>query len=61
VRQGTAFREHRTVMMPDFQGLGIGTCMSNAVAAAMLRRGLRYFSRTAHPRFGNHRQKSDLW
>jgi len=36
VRQGTAFREHRTVMLPDFQGLGIGTRMSNAVASAML-------------------------
>ena len=23
--------------------------------------GLRYFSRTAHPRFGTHRQKSPLW
>ena len=61
VRQGTAFREHRTVMLPDFQGLGIGTRMSNAVASSFLRSGLRYFSRTAHPRFGLHRQKSDQW
>ena len=39
VRQGTAFREHRTVILPDFQGLGVGTRMSNAVASAMLRSG----------------------
>jgi len=41
VRQGTAFREHRTVMLPDFQGLGIGTRMSNAVASAIFRSGER--------------------
>lgn len=39
VRQGTAFREHRTVILPDFQGLGVGTRMSNAVASVMLRSG----------------------
>ena len=61
VRQGVAFREHRIVVLPDFQGLGIGTRMSNAVASSFLRAGFRYFSRTAHPRFGSHRQKSDQW
>ena len=37
------------------QGLGIGTRVANAVASAILREGKRYFSRTAHPRFGQHR------
>lgn len=35
--------------------------MSNAVAQQQLRTGVRYFSRTAHPRFGQHRQTSPLW
>lgn len=62
VRQGTAKREHRTVMMPDFQGLGIGTRMSDTVARIIFVHERKfYFSRTAHPRFGQHRLKSDCW
>jgi ABC-type ATPase involved in cell division len=52
-----AWREHRTVVLPDFQGLGIGPRISDAVAELHIREGKRYFSRTAHPRFGTHRNK----
>jgi len=61
VRLGSAKREHRTVILPDFQGLGIGTRLSDAIGELMLKEGHRYFSRTAHPRFGYHRQNSPLW
>ena len=56
-----AWREHRTVMLPDFQGLGIGVRMSDAVAQIHLDEGKRYYSKTAHPRMGEYRNKSSLW
>ncbi len=55
------WRGHRTVVLPEFQGLGIGTAFSDAIAEMYVSRGLRYFSKTAHPSFGEHRQKSPLW
>ncbi len=55
------WRGHRTVVLPEFQGLGIGTAFSDAIAQLYVDRGLRYFSKTAHPSFGEHREKSPLW
>ena len=55
------WRGHRTVVLPEFQGLGIGTAFSDAIAEMYVSRGMRYFSKTAHPSFGEHRQKSPLW
>lgn len=55
------WRGHRTVVLPEFQGMGIGTAFSDAIAQIYVDRGLRYFSKTAHPAFGEHREKSDKW
>jgi GNAT superfamily N-acetyltransferase len=55
------WRGHRTVILPEFQGMGIGTAFSDAIAQIYVDRGLRYFSKTAHPSFGEHREKSPLW
>jgi energy-coupling factor transporter ATP-binding protein EcfA2 len=55
------WREHRTVVLPEFQGLGIGNRFSEAIAQIYVDRGLRFFSKTAHPSFGEHREKSNLW
>lgn len=55
------FRESRLVVLPDYQGMGIGTKFSNAIGEKYLNDGYRYFSKTAHIRMGNYRQKSDLW
>ena len=55
------WRGHRTVVLPEFQGLGIGTAFSDAIAQMYVDRGMRYFSKTAHPSFGEHREKSPLW
>jgi len=55
------WRECRTVILPDFQGLGIGVRFSNAVADLFIEEGYRYFSKTAHLRMGEYRQNSDLW
>lgn len=56
-----AWRGHRTVVMPDFQGLGIGVRCSDAIAAIFKADGLRYFSKTAHPRMGQYRERSPKW
>lgn len=52
-----AWREHRTVILPDFQGLGLGPRISDAIAELHRSEGKRYFSRTCHPRFGSYRDK----
>jgi len=52
-----AYREHRTVVLPDFQGLGIGPRISDAIAQFYLDQGKRYFSKTAHVRFGGYRDR----
>jgi len=51
-----AWREHRTVILPDFQGLGLGVRLSEAVAKQFTVLGHRFFSKTAHPRFGEYRE-----
>lgn len=55
------WRGHRTVVLPEFQGIGIGTAFSDAIAQIYIDKGLRYFSKTAHPSFGEHRERSELW
>lgn len=55
------WRGHRTVVLPEFQGMGIGTRISNLIAEHIVSTGARYFSKTAHPAFGEHREKSPSW
>jgi len=55
------WREHRTVVLPEFQGLGIGNKVSEAMAEIVLSDGGRLFSKTSHPSMGLHREKSGLW
>lgn len=57
----SAYRECRTVCLPDFQGLGLGVRLSDAIGAAHLEAGKRYYSRTVHPRMGLYRNSSPLW
>ncbi|MBA7661580.1 hypothetical protein ES703_69600 [subsurface metagenome] len=56
-----AFREHRTVVLPEYQGLGIGVAFQDAIAEIYHRQGKRFYSRTIHPRVGQHRQNSSKW
>lgn len=56
-----AWREHRLVVLPDYQGLGIGNKVSELVAQAYLEKGCQYFGKTSNPRIGEHRDKSPLW
>jgi len=56
-----AWRGHRTVVLPDFQGLGIGVRLSDTMGEIHLSEGKRYFSKTAHPRLGQYRENSPKW
>ena len=56
-----AFREHRAVCLPDFQGVGIGMALSDFVASVAAGVGKRYFSRTTHPGFNSARSRSKNW
>jgi hypothetical protein len=54
-------REHRTVTLPDYQGVGIGFAVSSWVASLWTGLGLRASSTTTHPAFIAARQRSPLW
>ena len=56
-----AWRGHRTVVLPDFQGMGIGVRISEAVGEVLLENGCRYFSKTIHPKMGAYRENSSKW
>tara|TARA_B100001094_G_scaffold277236_1_gene285949 strand:- start:1659 stop:2792 length:1134 start_codon:yes stop_codon:yes gene_type:complete len=59
---GTQWKEHRTVCLPDFQGVGIGNALSNFIAGAYSGvRGRSYGSVTANPAMVNYRARSPLW
>lgn len=53
--------EHRVVILPDYQGMGIGNKFSEYLAELYVSQGYRYFGKTANPRMGEHRQRSEKW
>jgi energy-coupling factor transporter ATP-binding protein EcfA2 len=57
----TSWREHRTVCLPDFQGVGVGNAVSELIASAFAATGRRYISTTSHPAMIRHRARSRLW
>lgn len=58
---GGWWREHRTVCLPDYQGVGIGNRMSELIAAAYGATGKAYRSTTSHPSMIAHRMRSPMW
>lgn len=54
-------REHRTVVLPDFQGVGIGNALSEWLGAYCKSKGWRFRSVSSHPAMIRHRAKSPLW
>lgn len=54
-------RAHRTVVLPCYQGLGIGSRLSDAAGEINKLQGRKYLGQTVHPRFGEYRDKSPLW
>jgi energy-coupling factor transporter ATP-binding protein EcfA2 len=55
------WREHRTVCLPDYQGVGIGNALSEYVGGLMRATGKPYYSSTGNPAMIRHRARSPLW
>ena len=56
-----AWRLARTVVLPDYQGMGIGTSISDAVAEILWREGKRVYTKVMSPAIARHREGSALW
>lgn len=59
--KASSFREHRTVVFPDYQGVGIGNAVSEYVASLMSATGKPFSSVTQAPAMVAHRAKSPKW
>lgn len=60
-KKKNTYREHRTIVLPDYQGIGIGTIFSNFVAERFNKNGKQYISTTSNPAMIAARSKSPLW
>lgn len=56
-----AWKEHRTVVLPDYQGIGLGNKLSEHVGDILLAEGKRFISTTSHPAMIGYRNKSKKW
>jgi energy-coupling factor transporter ATP-binding protein EcfA2 len=54
-------REHRTVTLPDYQGIGIGNALSDFIASLWTGLGYRATSTTTHPAMIRARLRSSNW
>lgn len=54
-------REHRTVCLPDYQGVGIGNALSSYVGSVCKGLGYSWISTTANPAMIAARNNSPLW
>ena len=56
-----AYRSHRVVALPQYQGMGIGSKIEDLVGDYIVGKGGRYYAKTAHPILGYVREKSPKW
>jgi len=61
LKYGQAKRGHRTVCLPDYQGVGIGNALFTFCASLWSGLGYRAFSNTGHPAEIARRVHSDVW
>ncbi len=55
-------RGSRVVVLPDYQGLGFGSAITNFCASIFKNEGYRYFTKTIHPAIGNYRNNNpNIW
>jgi ABC-type ATPase involved in cell division len=54
-------REHRTVVLPDYQGVGLGNKISEFAADLCVKQGHIYLSTTSHPAMIHYRNKNKKW
>lgn len=60
-RRKNTKREHRTVCLPDYQGVGIGNAVSAFIGSICSGLGFNYISTTANPAMIYSRAKSKDW
>lgn len=55
------WKEHRTVILPDYQGIGLGNYLSNYVGNLYSQNGKTFISTTSNPAMIEYRKKSKNW
>ncbi len=55
------WQEHRFVVLPDFQGVGVGNRLSEYLGSLFRATGKPYRGLTSHPAYIQHRLRSPLW
>lgn len=55
------FKEHRTVVKPDYQGIGIGSMLSDFIAEMYKQNGKTFISTTSSPAFIFARKRNKKW
>jgi GNAT superfamily N-acetyltransferase len=56
-----SYRSHRLVVLPDYQGLGIGTKINDFFGQYYTSMGCKYFIRTTHVRLRNYMENRGEW
>lgn len=56
-----SFIQHRLVVLPDYQGLGIGTKVNDFMGEWYIKKGDKYFIRTTHVRMNRHMNNDSTW
>ena len=56
-----SFRESRLVVLPDYQGIGIGSKISEFTASICKSISSNYYTKTVNPALGEYRLKSKNW
>lgn len=56
-----AYRGHRLVVLPDYQGMGIGNRFSATIGQLYVNKGCRFFAKTANRKLGDYRNSSPQW
>jgi len=55
------WKEHRTVILPDYQGIGLGHLLSNSIAEILKENGKFFISTSSNPSFINSRKNDNKW
>lgn len=58
---GKAMRMSRLVVLPDYQGLGIGRKILDFIGGICKNDGFKFFIKTINPRLGIYMENSDSW
>jgi GNAT superfamily N-acetyltransferase len=56
-----AYRESRLVILPDYQGIGLGSLFSDYIAERYTQQNKLFYSTTSNPALIKYRQKSGKW